>query len=203
MAEIADCPRQWIATPICAVGMSYIGRRPWPIMILCWEHRDGPKGVGRPGGRSRRGTRDGAVLDMRSILAFLVIQACLGSGVVPADDSTIPWWTVNGGGGMRSTAGEFEVSGTIGQPDGRSASEPMTGGDFELIGGFWGIPPCWCMSDVNNDGYRDGGDVQDFIDCFLAGGTSCACADLHTDGHLDLQDIAVFVNDLLAGGACP
>ncbi len=37
-------------------------------------------------------------------------------------------WTMDGGGVMRSTGGEFEHSGTIGQPDGGL----MTGGEFEL-----------------------------------------------------------------------
>ena len=42
--------------------------------------------------------------------------------------------TIDGGGAMGLTGGDFELSGTIGQPD---AGEPLTGGDFELTGGFW------------------------------------------------------------------
>jgi hypothetical protein len=48
----------------------------------------------------------------------------------------IPWSTVDGGGGT-STGGAFRVRGTIGQPDAHVA---MTGGDFELAGGFWVMP---------------------------------------------------------------
>src|SRR3989304_4093527 len=54
-------------------------------------------------------------------------------------------FTIDGGGVMRSTGGDFELSGTIGQPD----AGAMTGGDFTLNGGFWfeGVP-----SDCNEDG---------------------------------------------------
>jgi hypothetical protein len=118
-----------------------------------------------------------------------------------ADDYTLDWWTVDGGGVMWSTGGGFELGGTIGQPD--ASMVVMTGGAFELTGGFWAVPPCWCMSDVNNDGWRDGLDVQEFVDCLLAGGVNCACADLYTDGVLDVNDIGTFVSDLLAGNECP
>ena len=49
---------------------------------------------------------------------------------------SIPWSTVDGGGGT-STGGTFSVSGTIGQADAGQA--PMTGGTFSLAGGFWGV----------------------------------------------------------------
>ena len=47
----------------------------------------------------------------------------------------ITWYSIDGGGGMRSTGGDFELSGTIGQPD----AGRMSGGDFTLTGGFWAI----------------------------------------------------------------
>jgi hypothetical protein len=51
------------------------------------------------------------------------------------DDLALDWWTIDGGGEMWCTGGDFELSGTVGQSD---ASEfIMTGGDFELTGGFW------------------------------------------------------------------
>ncbi len=111
----------------------------------------------------------------------------------------IDWHTVDGGGEMWSTGGDYELGGTIGQPDART----MTGGDYTLIGGFWALPPCWCMSDVNNDGVRDGEDIQDFVDCLVGGGYNCACADLVTDGVLDMADVSAFVAGLLAGAGCP
>jgi hypothetical protein len=46
---------------------------------------------------------------------------------------SIDWHTIDGGGGT-STGGVFAVTGSIGQPD--ANSQPMTGGDFSLTGGF-------------------------------------------------------------------
>jgi hypothetical protein len=47
---------------------------------------------------------------------------------------SIDWFTIDGGGGM-STGGVYSVTGTIGQPD----AVTMSGGNFTLQGGFWGI----------------------------------------------------------------
>lgn len=41
--------------------------------------------------------------------------------------------TIDGGGGS-SGGGEFQVSGTVGQPD----AGTLSGGDYQLTGGFWG-----------------------------------------------------------------
>src|SRR5438876_9327549 len=46
----------------------------------------------------------------------------------------IDWFTIDGGGGS-SAGGVYAVSGTIGQPD----AGKMSGGNFTLDGGFWGI----------------------------------------------------------------
>jgi hypothetical protein len=53
-----------------------------------------------------------------------------------AQQFTIDWHTIDGGGGT-STGGVFTVNGTIGQPD---AGGPMTGGNYSLTGGFWALP---------------------------------------------------------------
>ena len=45
---------------------------------------------------------------------------------------SIDWFTVDGGGGTTS-AGVYEISGTIGQPDAGS----VTTGDYVIEGGFW------------------------------------------------------------------
>ncbi len=47
---------------------------------------------------------------------------------------SIDWQTIDGGGGT-STGGVYSVSGTIGQPD----AGTMSGGNYVLQGGFWGI----------------------------------------------------------------
>ena len=135
-----------------------------------------------------------------TICSLIVLLLAPGAATI-ADLYSIDWFTTDSGGAMSSTGGPYELSGTVGQPD--AAATVMTGGIFELAGGFWTVPPCWYLSDINNDGLRDGMDVSDFIGCIVAGGANCACADLDINGLLDVDDIAVFVNDLLAGGASP
>ncbi len=118
---------------------------------------------------------------------------------------TIDWHTIDGGGVMQSTGGDFTLSGTIGQHDPNDTATAMTGGDFALVGGFWAVavPICGCLSDVNNDGNRDALDVQGFVDCLTAVGANCACADVDGNSGLDVDDVAAFVADLLGGAACP
>jgi hypothetical protein len=52
-----------------------------------------------------------------------------------AQSYSIDWYKISGGGGT-SAGGTYSISGTIGQHD---ASEPMTGGNFSLTGGFWSL----------------------------------------------------------------
>jgi len=73
------------------------------------------------------------VLIKRSIITFGAAITLLGAAA-QAQDFDLGWHTIDGGGAMSSKAGAFELSGTIGQPD---AGPVMTGGDFELAGGFW------------------------------------------------------------------
>ncbi len=57
------------------------------------------------------------------------------TGSAAAQDYAIFWFTIDGGGGA-GTGDVYELSGTIGQADAGPAIA-MTGGDFELSGGFW------------------------------------------------------------------
>src|SRR5256885_1765468 len=66
------------------------------------------------------------------ILALVVLLA--GDATVGAQTYAIDWFTIDGGGGT-STGGVYSVSGTIGQPD----AGKMSGGNYALDGGFWGI----------------------------------------------------------------
>ena len=127
----------------------------------------------------------------------------LGSTTVaPGQNFQIHWYTIDGGSAMQSTGGGIVLSGTIGQAD---ASATLTGGDLRLTGAFWAVavPTCGCLSDVNEDGQRDGLDVQGFTQCLVAIGTNCACADVDGVPGLDLGDVAVFVDDLIIGATCP
>ncbi|MCH8150248.1 MAG: hypothetical protein IH987_20090 [Planctomycetes bacterium] len=106
-------------------------------------------------------------------------------------DYGLSWYTIDGGGAMRSTADGYELSGTIGQPD---ASGPMISGEYELTGGFW-------FAQVPGDCIFDGAvnllDHSTFVDCSAGPNTSpagdgCACFDLDDDNDVDLDDFGRF-----------
>jgi hypothetical protein len=63
-----------------------------------------------------------------SAVAIIAVQLS-----AQAQSYSIDWFTIDGGGGT-STGGVYSVSGTIGQPD----AGTMSGGNYSLIGGFWG-----------------------------------------------------------------
>ncbi|MBL9168907.1 MAG: hypothetical protein JNN07_14300 [Verrucomicrobiales bacterium] len=54
---------------------------------------------------------------------------------VNAQNHSIDWFTVDGGGGT-SSADVYSLSGTIGQPD---PGTTLAGGDYSLVGGFWAL----------------------------------------------------------------
>jgi len=69
-----------------------------------------------------------------ALLFTCLVGLLLLPGSSLAQNYSIDWFTVDGGGGT-STGGVYSVSGTIGQPD----AGQMNGGNFTLEGGFWGI----------------------------------------------------------------
>lgn len=136
------------------------------------------------------------------MMTLLIISAA----AAVAQNPSIDWFTIDGGGEMSSTGGSLELSGTIGQPDPNDTV--LSGGGLELVGGFWAVAapvptPCLCLGDFNGDTVRNGDDIQSFVDCLTATGTNCNCADLDANALLDMTDVAVFVNDLLTSPNCP
>ncbi|UCG17415.1 MAG: hypothetical protein JSV19_05170 [Phycisphaerales bacterium] len=106
-----------------------------------------------------------------------------------AQNYAIAWHTIDGGGVMSSTGGQYESSGTVGQHD---AGE-MTGGTYSLTGGFW-------FAQVPGDCDGDGDvDVDDFVEleaCLLGPGgglgAGCGCFDFDDSSDVDLFDFAEF-----------
>jgi len=147
------------------------------------------------------------------------------AAIAPAASAqfSIPWYTIDSGGGV-SSGGGFTLSGTIGQPD---AGQPMTGGGFTLTPGFWagitGGGPA-CVADFTTsgatvagspgfgvpDGVADGDDLSYFLNFWL---TSDPIADLTTtgatiagapgfgepDGAVDGDDLGYFLSFWLLG----
>jgi hypothetical protein len=144
----------------------------------------------------------------RTLLA--VVFAALGT-VLACADVDLSWYTIDGGGGMWTNGGAFELSGTIGQPD---AGTAMTGGSFSLTGGFWAVTgpggSANCPGDLNCDGHIDFGDINAFVlrlsnpvvyalqypDCPDANG------DINGNGTASFDDINPFVM-LLSNGQGP
>ena len=119
-------------------------------------------------------------------VAALGLPVVLAVAVDPTYDLT--WHTIDGGGVMRSTGGNFDLSGTIGQPD----AGAMSGGNFTLTGGFWFevIP-----SDCNEDGVVNLFDYDTFQTCLTGPGggplpAGCNCYDFDGDGKITLLDFA-------------
>ena len=120
----------------------------------------------------------------------VAILAIVAAGAVVAQEFEMTRWTVDGGGAMRSTGGDFELSGTIGQHDARA----MTGGEFELTGGFW-FP--LAPSDCNEDGGVNLMDHSAFESCLADAGpdtatpAGCECFDVNRSDTVDLRDFAI------------
>ena len=139
----------------------------------------------------RRGWVSSAEGLLIALLALSVLAWSRGSGEPSAPRGTgfeLTRQTVAGGGVMFSTAGEFELSGSIGQPD----VGTMTGGNLTLTAGFWfGIPP----GDCEDDGDVDLLDYNRFESCLTGpdGGVAagCECFDVNRSGTVDLLDFAV------------
>jgi hypothetical protein len=69
----------------------------------------------------------------KKILNAVVLLALMLS--TNAQNYSIDWYKVAGGGGTSST-GQYIISSTIGQHD---AGGPRVGGNYSLIGGFWAL----------------------------------------------------------------
>lgn len=126
----------------------------------------------------------------------MVALAILLCGSLTADDFEVTRSTIDGG-VMRSTGGEFELSGTIGQPD----AGVLSGGEFELSGGFWFR---LSLDDCNSDGWVDLLDYDDFDECLSGpyGGLllpDCNCFDVDGDDDVDLSDIHRFQHAFTGG----
>jgi hypothetical protein len=102
---------------------------------------------------------------------------------------------------MWTTGGDFELSGTVGQPDANTTV--MTGGDFELSGGFWaGAEAPFCFGDLDGDGDIDLSDLAQLLSNYgETSGMFYEDGDLDGDGDVDLSDLAALL--AVYGTTCP
>lgn len=66
-------------------------------------------------------------------LLILVLSAAASVAYARLAGYSLTWWTTDSGGGA-SSGGNYNLSGTIGQPD----AGTLSGGNYRLEGGFWG-----------------------------------------------------------------
>ncbi|MCI0498199.1 MAG: hypothetical protein L0Y36_00760 [Planctomycetales bacterium] len=119
---------------------------------------------------------------------FIVFSlATIGYG-----DYSIPWHTIDGGGGT-SSGGTYQLTGTIGQPN----AGYHGGGPYELLGGFWVGGPL-CIVDLE--------DFAQFASYWLevscdAGNDYCGGADLNHLDDVNLDDLTLLAVEWLK--VCP
>ena len=131
--------------------------------------------------------RNKTILGSGIAIALLTAIAALAA-YLGGEEFDLSWNTIDGGGQMFSTGGDFELSATIGQPD----AGAMTGGDFEMTAGFWFRV---VAGDCNSDGTVNLLDYESFLGCVTGpnGGPvspECACFDANDDDDVDFGDFA-------------
>ncbi len=114
-----------------------------------------------------------------------------------AEPFTLPWYTIDGGGAMYLTGGGFTLGSSIGQAD---AGPVMTGGEFQLVGGFWAATASRsapsCPADLDGNGIVDGSDLGELLGNWGGSGVG----DLTGDGVVDGADLGELLG---SWGNCP
>jgi hypothetical protein len=132
---------------------------------------------------------------MRSLLVWPLLLALAALGL--AGDHTLSWWTMNGGGDTFCAGANLELSGTIGQPD----AGVVTGGNFELLSGFWPGVEEFCVGDLDDDRDVDLADLAQLLSNYgTTSGARYEDGDLDGDGDVDLGDLAALL--AVYGTAC-
>ena len=138
----------------------------------------------------------------RAKFAACVVVSLSTATALMADDINLDWWTIDGGGGMFSTGGSLELSGTVGQPD---AGAALVGGSLELVGGFWpavGGEDEFCFGDLDGDNAIGLADLAQLLGHYgMTSGAEYEDGDLDGDGDVDLADLAALLG--VYGTTCP
>lgn len=117
-----------------------------------------------------------------------LIAATLAASAAHAQ-LAIDWHSIDGGGGT-SFAGDFTLSGTIGQPD----AGTLIGGDFVLIGGFHAAAAPFCIGDVTGDSQVSLTDLAILLSNFgTVGDVDLSDGDLNNDDRVNLTDLATLL----------
>ena len=129
-----------------------------------------------------------------SVECLFIILALLLFTAAAQAQYELSWYTIDGG-GRRSIGGPYILTGTIGQPD----AAYSTGGNYELLGGFWpGGPLCF----VNFEHFARFAENWLREECSQLN-NFCDGADLYADENniVNRLDLGVFVEQWLC--YCP
>ena len=128
----------------------------------------------------------------QEVIAWCVVVLASVAVVSTGQEFDMSRWSIDGGGVMRSTSGDLELSGTIGQFDASFAAPKLTGDAFELTGGVW---IQIALGDCEDDGDVDLHDHDRFTACITgpnaAPSDECRCFDVDRNNTVDLVDFAV------------
>ena len=133
----------------------------------------------------------------RCVTTWISVFSCLLAGVMAtpilAGGYELSRATVDGGGAVQSSGGDYTLSGTIAQPD----AGLLSAGAYAMTGGFWFEEPA---TDCDATGTVDLFDYADLADCLAGPGRGlpapdCDCFDADGDGDADLLDAAVLARN--------
>jgi hypothetical protein len=135
------------------------------------------------------------------ILIAVASVAAVATRPALAQPFEVEWHSIDGGSLTTNTTPDFELSGTVGQPDAGVHSGNGPAGPFEISGGFWVVKgaelPCPADFD-GSGGTPDANDISAFFDAWLVGDQS---ADVDGSGGTpDANDINFFFVAWLNGG---
>ena len=125
-----------------------------------------------------------------------VVWAQAGGGL------TLPWFSVDGGGGT-SAGGDFTLVGTIGQPD---AGGRLMGGGFAVAGGFIpGVAVPTAFADTCGDLNGDGDvnvfdaiiDLQIIVGLIEPTEAQLTLGDVVRDGTIDVFDVILTLQHIV------
>jgi hypothetical protein len=140
-------------------------------------------------------------MNARANLSLIVASAAISlTATTTFAQYTIPWSTTDGG-GARIAAGQYRLSGTVGQGDATAPRAAANG--TTVTGGFWAAPPPACVGDFNSDGLINTLDLTRFLGSFgqtVTPGSPQANTDLNNDGVVNVSDLTIFLGRF--GQAC-
>ncbi len=142
---------------------------------------------------ARRKTQRKAMTRMHQLAFAVPCVSIMLASAAQSQTYEINWYTIDSGGEMFTSGGPFELSGTIGQHD----AGTLTGGTFELAGGFWAVAfAASCPPDLNGDGFVNTQDFLLFLNRWAQGDPE---ADWNNDGTVNTLDFIAFLNEWVAG----